>query len=87
MLGNWTRALALAGAVPVMLGCTEPGSDPVAPADQSPVSVAKPGEPGAAADRILYQARLAEQSREFIGPGGLVYAGAFRNEGARVSRG
>jgi len=58
MLGNSTRAFALACAGSVLVGCTERDVEPTAPADQLPVSTAKPGEPGSAADRILYQVRL-----------------------------
>jgi hypothetical protein len=58
MLVNSTRAFALACAGAVMLGCTEPASDSLAPTDQLPAHAAKPGDPGAASDRILYQVRL-----------------------------
>ena len=53
-----TRWFALACAGWVLFGCTEPGAHLVAPADQLPAYAAKPGGPGAASDRILYQARL-----------------------------
>jgi hypothetical protein len=59
MLSNSTRALALGCAGSVMLGCTEPDRNPVAPADQPAPTVVKPGGPGAASDRTLYQVRLA----------------------------
>jgi hypothetical protein len=59
MLSNSTRAFALACAAWVMVGCTEQGGDLVAPADQRPASAVKPGEPGAASDRTLFQVRLA----------------------------
>lgn len=58
MLGNSTRAIVLACAGPLLLGCTEPVADPVTPGDPRPVLARKPGEPGAAPDRMLYQARL-----------------------------
>lgn len=59
MLGNSTRAIVLACAAPLLLGCTERVTDPVTPDDPRPVLARKPGEPGAASDRMLYQARLA----------------------------
>lgn len=58
MLRKSTRALTLASAGWLVAGCTEPVSDPVMPPHQPPVFAAKPGEPGAAADRALYQVRL-----------------------------
>jgi hypothetical protein len=59
MLSHSFRALALASAGLVLIGCGEPDTAPVAPSDQPTATVAKPGEPGSASDRILYQARLA----------------------------
>jgi len=58
MFGNSTRSFALACAGWVMVGCTEPEVDLAAPADHLPSFAAKPGDPGAASDRILYQVRL-----------------------------
>lgn len=58
MLRNSTRSFALACAGWVMAGCTEPEVEPAGPADQVPSFAAKPGDPGAASDRILYQVRL-----------------------------
>ena len=58
MFGNTTRALALAYAGSVVLGCSEPAPDPLAPADQGPELTVKPGDPGDARDRLLYQVRL-----------------------------
>jgi hypothetical protein len=62
MLSNSTLGFALACAGWLMAGCTGQGADLAAPADQLPVSVAKPGEPGSASDRILYQVRLGALS-------------------------
>ena len=59
MLGNSTRALVLACAGSALLGCTEPDSDPVAPSSRPTATVVKPGGPGAASGRMLYQVRLA----------------------------
>ena len=58
MLGNLKRASALACAGSVVIGCTEPPSDSLAPADQLPAELSKPGGPGAARDRMLYQVQL-----------------------------
>ena len=58
MFGNTTRALALACAGSIVAGCTEPAPDPVAPSDQPPALAVKPGAPGDARDRQLYQVRL-----------------------------
>jgi hypothetical protein len=58
MRTNTTRAYALAFAGWVIAGCAESGSHPAAPTDQAPTLAAKPGDPGAASDRIFYQARL-----------------------------
>lgn len=57
MLHNLTRPFALACAGSVMIGCTQPTADSAATTDQLP-SVSKPGDPGAARDRMLYQVRL-----------------------------
>ncbi len=58
MFSNATYALAVTCAGIMVVGCTEPASDALAPADQATPAVAKPGGPGAASDRMLYQARL-----------------------------
>lgn len=58
MLSNSTRGFALTCAGWLMAGCNGQGSDLAAPADQLPVSTAKPGKPGSASDRIVYQVRL-----------------------------
>ncbi|MGH7511033.1 MAG: hypothetical protein ACREMZ_16440 [Gemmatimonadales bacterium] len=58
MAGNSTYAFAMACAGIIVTGCTEPAFDSLAPADQPTATVAKPGDPGAASDRILYQVRL-----------------------------
>ena len=55
---NSIRALALACTGSVMVGCTEPGADLAAPANRTPDFVAKPGDPGAASDRMLFQVQL-----------------------------
>lgn len=59
MPGSSLRGLALTCAGCIAIGCTEPGADIAAPADQRPAHAAKPGEPGAASDRTLLQARLS----------------------------
>lgn len=56
MADHLKRAFALACFV--IVGCTESATDPVAPTGQTPASAAKPGDPGAASDRTLYQVRL-----------------------------
>lgn len=60
MLSKTThRTLALAGAA--LLGaCADPGTNPVEPRD--PAFAAKPGGPGAAAGRTLYQVRLEPEN-------------------------
>jgi hypothetical protein len=58
MLSTATRSFALACASWIMAGCTEPNVDPAAPTDQPPSFTAKPGDPGAASERLLYQVRL-----------------------------
>jgi hypothetical protein len=60
MLSTSTRGLALTCAGWLMAGCTGQGTDIAAPADQSIASITKPGDPGAASDRILYQVRLGD---------------------------
>ena len=59
MLSNSIRVFAFACAGWVMVGCTEPGAELAGPADQLPAFAAKPGAPGAASDRTLYQVKLA----------------------------
>jgi hypothetical protein len=56
MADNLKRAFALACFV--IVGCTESATDPVAPTERTPASAAKPGDPGSASDRTLYQVRL-----------------------------
>ncbi|MEX2281131.1 MAG: hypothetical protein WEE89_01460 [Gemmatimonadota bacterium] len=53
MSSNSTRACLLACAVFLIGGCAEPAADPLMPA-----FAVKPGDPGAASDRVLYQVRL-----------------------------
>lgn len=62
MFGNSISALAMAGAGVTLLACTGPASDALAPADQDTPAVVKPGGPGAASDRLLYQARLGARN-------------------------
>jgi hypothetical protein len=57
MFSKATRACLLAGAASLIGGCAEPAADPLMPADQPSFTV-KPGDPGAASDRVLYQVRL-----------------------------
>ena len=59
MPASTTRACALACAGWILVGCAGSDSDLVAPTNQAPASVAKPGSPGAAAERTLYQVRLS----------------------------
>lgn len=54
------RAAALALAALIATGCNEPVADPVIPNDLRPNFAAKPGGPGAAAHRQLYQVRLGD---------------------------
>jgi hypothetical protein len=56
MADNLKRAFALACFV--IVGCTESATDPVAPTEQALAFTAKPGDPGSASDRTLYQVRL-----------------------------
>jgi hypothetical protein len=58
MFDTAKRALALACAGWIVIGCTERGGEVAGPADQSPALQAKPGEPGAASDRMFFQVRL-----------------------------
>lgn len=58
MPSNAMRTIVMAGAGALLVGCTDPVAEPVVPADQYPVLAKKPGEPGAASDRMLYQVRL-----------------------------
>jgi hypothetical protein len=58
MFHHATRSFALACAAGVIVGCTEPDLEPTVRAPQPPSFTAKPGDPGAASDRILYQVRL-----------------------------
>ena len=59
MLSRSTGAVALACAALFTIGCGERDADPVEAPDQVPAFTVKPGDPGAASDRILYQVRLA----------------------------
>jgi hypothetical protein len=58
MPGNSPSVFAMACAAIAVIGCTEPTFDSLAPTEQLPGNVAKPGAPGAARDRLLYQVRL-----------------------------
>lgn len=60
MLSNPIRTIALALAASLATGCSSPVADPVTPNDLRPNFAAKPGEPGAAAHRQLYQVRLGD---------------------------
>ena len=57
MLNHSIRAGALLCAACLIAGCTEPGAEPVSP-DHVPAFTVKPGDPGDASDRMLYQVRL-----------------------------
>ena len=58
MQGSSTRMFALAVAGSVLAGCSEPAAAPSA-ADPLPALAVKPGDPGDASGRMLFQARLA----------------------------
>jgi hypothetical protein len=60
MFRKSTRAIAIACTSLIVAGCAEPVSTPIVPSDPTPAFTSKPGEPGAAADRILYQVRLGD---------------------------
>ena len=55
-----TRTTLLALAALLAAGCAGPVADAVTPTEAAPTFVAKPGDPGAAADRMLYQVRLGD---------------------------
>lgn len=62
MLSKSTRAFTLACAGWLIVGCTDPGADPVMMTDQRPAFTVKPGDPGAASDRTLFQVRLGAET-------------------------
>lgn len=58
MFSRTTRTIAVASAGWFLSGCMDTVADPVMPAEQLTAMARKPGDPGAASDRVLLQARM-----------------------------